>query len=219
VQLSLPADDGGLPLTYLKLYIDDGSEADNPTFVTEVANYDDESFELTFEIAQAPNSLVLGRIYQLVTVAANNAGSSAQSTILQAALVAPPDQPATPTVDYDLSSENSLFIRFQTSLSLQSKSPGGDITGYQLLMATPESGDVFDVVFGTVKQSTQVTEYLVSALMTGEEYRFKVLAFNFNGPSEASDIAYIRVCGFPSGLQRPYKVDTDTSTPSITVGW
>jgi hypothetical protein len=104
-----------------------------------------------------------------------------------------------------------------------SKIPGGDITGYQLLMATPDSGDTFEIVFDTVKQSTQVTEYLVSepdyTLTTGADYRFKVLAYNFNGPSDPSDVSYIRVCGFPSGLAKPYKVDTDVSTPSITVGW
>jgi hypothetical protein len=90
VQLYLPSEEGGLPLTSLKLLIDDGSESANPTF-TEVSTYDDTSFVLTFTIEMAPNTLLLGSIYQLVTVAANDVGDSEQSNILRAALVAPPD--------------------------------------------------------------------------------------------------------------------------------
>ena len=85
-----------------------------------------------------------------------------------------------------------------------SPSPGGDITGYQLLMATPESGEVFTVVADTVHRSIQALEYLVGApahtLVTGSTYRFKVIAYNMNGPSTASSIADFLVCGAPAGL-------------------
>lgn len=57
-------------------------------------------------------------------------------------------------------------------------------------MATDESGDAFTTIFDSVNLSTQVTEYLVGApdhvLVTGNSYRFKVVAYNYNGPSEAS---------------------------------
>lgn len=34
------------------------------------------------------------------------------------------------------------------------ESPGGDIIGYQLLMATPETGDDFEVIFDSVDIAT-----------------------------------------------------------------
>ncbi len=56
--------------------------------------------------------------------------------------------------------------------------------------------------------------------MTGNYYRFKVVVFNFNGPSEASEITAVRVCGQPSGLDKPVKLAATTAPePSITVQW
>jgi hypothetical protein len=90
-------------------------------------------------------------------------------------------------------------------------------------MATPESGDAFSVVLDTVLRSTQVTEFLVSSpsysLTTGANYKFKVVAYNFNGPSSDSPISEFRVCGDPSGMAQPFRVSATVTTPSITVGW
>jgi len=91
-------------------------------------------------------------------------------------------------------------------------------------MATPESGDEFHTILDTRARSTQVSEYLVGApkhnLATGSYYRFKVVAHNFNGASQASEIGTFRVCADPSGLAKPFKIATSISpTPSITIGW
>jgi hypothetical protein len=170
----------------------------------------------------ATDGLELGKIYRLRTLAKNAKGSSASSNALSAALVAPPDKPAAPVADMLQSGETSLFMYWTTSSSLPSKPPGGDIIGYQLLMATPDSGDDYEVVFDSVNTSTQLTEYLVTTpdynLTTGAVYRFRVKAFNFNGPSTASDITSVRVCGQPSGLAKPTKLVAVTApTPSITI--
>jgi hypothetical protein len=88
-------------------------------------------------------------------------------------------------------------------------------------MAGPDAGDNFSVVFDTVRTSTQVTEYLITApdysLVTGSVYRFRVKAFNFNGPSTESAVTSVQACGMPSGISKPVKVSANTATPSITI--
>jgi hypothetical protein len=39
-----------------------------------------------------------------------------------------------------------------------------------------------------------------STLVTGSTYRFKVIAYNFNGGSQESEISEFLVCGPPSGF-------------------
>jgi hypothetical protein len=68
-----------------------------------------------------------------------------------------------------------------------------------------------------------VTESLIGSpdysLESGSTVRFKVIAYNYNGGSEASDIGTFPVCGEPSGLAKPTKLASSTVTPSITVLW
>jgi len=127
-------------------------------------------------------------------------------------------------VDRTQSGAASLFVRWAAGPDDPTTTPGGDIVGYQLLMATPESGEEFSSVLDTRARSTRVAEHLVGApehsLAAGSYYRFKVVAHNFNGASEASAIGTFRVCADPIGLAKPYKVGATTApAPSITVGW
>lgn len=92
------------------------------------------------------------------------------------------------------------------------------------MMATPESGDDYSVIFDGVNLSTQVVEYLVGSpaytLITGATYRFKVVSYNFNGAGTHSNIISSPACGEPSGLAKPVKLTSATTpTPSITIQW
>jgi hypothetical protein len=98
------------------------------------------------------------------------------------------------------------------------------VTGYVLHMATPESGEDFSVVLDTRARSTQVRELRVGApehaLTTGQSYRFRVVAYNFNGAGPASEIAAFVACGAPTGFAKPYRITSATAPqPSITIGW
>jgi titin len=57
------------------------------------------------------------------------------------------------------------------------------------------------------------------SLVTGSVYRFRVKAFNFNGPSAESAVTSVQACGIPSGIAKPIKVSTNTATPSVTISW
>jgi hypothetical protein len=48
-------------------------------------------------------------------------------------------------------------------------------------------------------------------------YRFYLLAYNFNGASDPSDIATLTPCDVPSSWSKPTKVSTTTS--SISISW
>lgn len=220
--ISLPLDNGGQILTSIELWRDDGSQADNPTY-TQVSTYDTTSFTLSHTPTVSDDGIETGKIYSFRTLGTNAKGSSEFSKRVQIAVSAPPSAPTTPTADYQYSSDSSIFVQWTANTDDPLLSPGGDITGYELLMATDETGEDYTSVFNSENLSTQVTEYLVGspdfALTAGSNVRFKVIAYNFNGPSEASDIATFPVCGNPSGMAKPTKVIASTVTPSITVQW
>jgi hypothetical protein len=119
-----------------------------------VSSYVSTSFNAQHTVTIAADGLVLGKIYRFRTLAKNAKGSSASSNPLSAALVAPPAKPSAPVADMSQSGETSLFMQWTTSPSPVSKAPGGDIVGYQLLMATPYSGDDYEIVFDSVNKST-----------------------------------------------------------------
>jgi large repetitive protein len=223
VALSLPADDGGLPVQGLELLRDDGDQDGAPIDVL-VASYDPYSFSLQHELTTTLDGIVSGRIYSFATRATNAKGVSELSGRLQAAVASPPSAPAAPTVDRSRSGETSLLIRWAAVPDDPSVSPGGDLTGYELLMAGPESGEEFSTVLDSVGVSTQTTELLVGPaafpLSTGGVYRFKLALHNFNGAGLPSEISTFRVCAPPSGLAKPFKVGSATAPAlSITVGW
>ena len=63
--------------------------------------------------------------------------------------------------------------------------------------------------------SPQINSYVVTNLSQGKPYRFKLLAYNYNGPSAESDIATFRACEAPRNFGRPQKKITTAS--SITI--
>lgn len=198
VAISLPLGDGGEILTGIELWRDAGDQLDNPVY-TQVSTYDAAGASPTHTLSVAADAIETGKVYSLRTRATNAKGASEYSKRVQIAVTAPPAAPAAPVANYVLSSESSVHVTWTALTADASLSPGGDITGYQLLMATAETGEDYVVVFDSVNLSTQVTEALVGSpehtLSAGSTVRFKVIAYNYNGAGSTSDIAALRVCG------------------------
>ena len=196
--ISLPLDNGGQILTGIELWRDAGDLLESPVYAL-VDTYDVAGAGPTHTLTVAADAIETGKVYSLRTRATNAKGASGFSERVQIAVAAPPTAPAAPAANYALSSESSIHVAWAALSPDGSRSPGGDITGYQLLMATDETGEDYIVVFDSVNLSTLVTEYQVGApdhtLAAGSTVRFKVTAYNYNGAGSPSEIAALLICG------------------------
>ena len=129
LSLYLPPDDGGLSLTSLELWRDEGNQDGSPSNV-EVTTYDAASFSLSHELTTTLDGIVTGKVYSFRTRAINPKGASEFSELLLAAVASPPARPNAPIVDRTHSGSTSLFIKWSAGPLDPSKSPGGDIIGY-----------------------------------------------------------------------------------------
>lgn len=98
-----------------------------------------------------------------------------------------PIKPNTPSVNYAFSSNTSLYVFW--TLNTDGTGPGGKIRGYKLYMDDGRGG-LFKMIYSSVDISPTINSYLVPNLIKALPYRFKLEAYNFNGPStQMSDIA------------------------------
>jgi len=67
------------------------------------------------------------------------------------------------------------------------------------------------------RANPSLLEFNVENLTPGEQYGFSVVAFNFNGQSEPSEVSTYTVCTAPNGQMPP--VVTGTTSVSITFKW
>ena len=105
-----------------------------------------------------------------------------------------PDQPTTLSV----SSIDSVSITLSWSISLDKQLP---VIGYQLQM-DDGYGDDFQTIYNEYNL-TNVRQYTATGLTRGLEYRFQLMALNFNGPGVASSTFDVYFCSPPSGLLPP----------------
>lgn len=77
-------------------------------------------------------------------------------------------------------------------------------------------GGTFTTVYSNLHSSPSITSYLATGLTTAHPYRFKVIAYNYNGAGAESAIATFTPCSLPTGWVKPSKVSTTTSTISIS---
>lgn len=133
--------------------------------------------------------LAAGAVYRFQYYATNEYGDSPGSAILSAASTNLPDSPGAPAVDWSQSGRTSLYIHW--AVSSTGNLPEAAILGYLLQM---DSGNAtFVTVFdGSFKPG--VLGHLVQGLTNGAYYSFRVLAINFNGNSEPSEISGFYVC-------------------------
>jgi hypothetical protein len=211
LQMFETKDFGGSTVTEYELWLDQG-EINSP--FTKLDSYDTTGFIFTHTANFAVDGITTGKIYSFKFRALNSKGFSEFSEILSVAASDPPIKANTPTVDYALSTKNSLFIKWQ--LTTDMVTPGGRIIGYYLY-CDDGLGGAFTIVLNTVGLTAHVNEFLVTGLTTSRQYRFKLVAFNYNPqPGIESDIASFHVCDLPDQWDRPQKLSTSQTSISIT---
>jgi len=78
-------------------------------------------------------------------------------------------------------------------------------------------GGAFKVIYDTVPLSPQIRHFLVPNLTHSLNYRFYVVAHNFNGGGPSSDIAFLKPCSLPDQWSKPHWV-SNTKT-EIKIAW
>jgi len=198
LQLYESEDYGGSVVTEYELWRDQGES--NSEFSL-VPTYDTTGFFLTHTMTFALDGITTGKIYKFRFRAKNSKGYSEFSGAVSIAAVGPPSKPATPSVDYKLSTRSQLYVKW--SMNADGTSPGGLITGYKLY-ADDGIGGEFSLIQSTVGFTSQIAEYLYTGLEAGRNYRFKVVAYNFNPtPSPDSDASSFHACDLPGNWDRP----------------
>jgi hypothetical protein len=89
--------------------------------------------------------------------------------------------------------------------------PAGQITYYKLYMDDGLFGDFVEVSY-TTNSLTQIT---VKNLTIGHQYRFKVIAANFNQVGPFSEIASFYACQPPGKLSPPIFVSNSGNLMSL----
>ena len=213
VKLQTCPDNGGAHISLHELLINEGTDGSD----FDEANLYDKSgslMEHTFDTTNMP-TLSSNLIYQVKFRCYNIKGYSEDSEILYVTAHSPPLKPATPTVNYAFSSNSSLYV--QWALNSDVTGPGGKIKGYKLY-ADDGRGGLFKMIYSTVDVSPAIDHYLFTGLTKALPYRFRLEAYNFNGPSSyLSNIATYMPCNTPSRWSKPSRISSTES--SITVRW
>lgn len=212
--LTRSEDNGGSDITRHELWVDDGALG----AFSKVASYDGSS--LAFTVDQAvETALVTGLTYRFKSLAVNDVGSSDFTGATSVALASLPSKPAVPERVASLSTASRIVLQWVAPAS--SGSPGGDITGYRLLMDDGLGGD-FTVIYDG-DNAPSLVQYVIGgdssihAVVAGRGYRFRLAARAFNGLGELSDITTIWACAAPSGLEPPL-LELNTGT-TMTLTW
>jgi len=179
---------------------------DGVTF-SNVANYD--TVSPSYSLSKIEDSLVTGTIYYLRFRARNSIGWGPYSSNLVAALAAPPATPSVPIRDDSLSDKTTVAFRWPAVVD----GPGGNgaaITGYRVYMAKGLSG-TFALVFDG-KTFRTITSFVVPNLVTGQLYRVKISAFNFNGEGAQSSEMITYACIAPQVMDAPIRLRSTSTT-------
>jgi hypothetical protein len=153
----LNVDNGGAAINgYLLELYDDLLTA----FVT-VTNYDGVSNFYIFN--DFTDSLITGQIMRIRISAINIIGTGTPSNELIVALTAVPNTPIAPTRIEVSSSKTAIGVDWTAVAG--GTSPGGDIIGYRLYMATGSAGSFSLIYDGTSYPG--ITSRVISGLVTG----------------------------------------------------
>lgn len=77
-------------------------------------------------------------------------------------------------------------------------------------------GGTYSLLFDG-KDFRTITSYIVEDLITGDLYKFKISAYNFNGEGPVSDELITYACVSPSKMNPPTRISS-TQT-SIDIAW
>lgn len=143
---------------------------------------------------------------------ANGWGPLSESALLRAATA--PSIPPAPIYDPDSSSSTTIYLGFVPP----SDDGGADISEYRLYM------DAVSAVWNpSLIHSGSALFFEVDAtansLVAGTTYRFYLQAVNAFGPSGSSEETRAALGSHPNKPNAPYKIESQSSLTSITVGW
>ena len=127
-------------------------------------------------------SMTTGLHYFFVYRAVNSVDSSVFSDEINVALIKYPAKTMTPIKEDLLSSMTSIYVTWDLLIANDLEE-----LGYNLYMDSGNDGDFKLLLNG--KGMPGVNYKLVEGLTTGQSYRFKVQAVNFNGTGPYSDVA------------------------------
>lgn len=151
----------------------------------------------------------MGRIYSFKFRSANSVGFSEFSDLLRVGIS---DQILAP-----LNLNSDLELATATSLTMTwSAVPDGQLktNGYSLEMILDD--DNWVQVFDSVNNPDRLRA-TIFGLQTAKLYTFRVFAYDFNGPSQPSEIFKIYACGLPRYFSPPRYVWSTQTT--ITIEW
>lgn len=204
-------DNNGGQVEYYTLYRNNGT---GTTDLVTTSAYDGTT---QFNVNTTSDSdLVVGITYTFYVTAHNDAGESELSDGIAVALARVPEQIAVPIHNTAKSTRTKITVKWTKNTDIDS--PGGNVLGFKLYMATSAGGD-YNLVYTTYSPS--ITQYSATGLTPGEMYKFKVLAYNYNGEGPLSDALITYACEDVSDVYPPVyeSASNDNTTATMTVTW
>ena len=188
---SKPTNNVGCPITGFRLLRSNG-DGTTPTIQELVIVQDNP--ELTSWTTTGLTKI--GSEYMFYLIVYNEVGS-ASSNVFSFVLAAVPDTPTNIVFqDYTSTGVNKIILSFVSLTTAQNG--GSSILGYQIWRDNGHGGDFFALYENDSVLSTSYVDYNVTK---GISYRYKWRAWNINGWSEFSPVAYLIAASIPQNLK------------------
>lgn len=202
INLPSPQSNGGSDIIDYQLYVDLG---DINTSFGLVSNATGNSGTVTLPLSG--QTLTKGKIYSVRWSVRSIIGTSQVSDILRFGYGASANPPTSLAIDLPNSSSGTIALTWN-------KATDGDlkILGYVLQMQTDTYTTIYDG-----RHDPDTTSYTISGLTPGKFYQFRVMSYNYNGPSLTYSTLGTYACGIPDGFSTPQLVSSTSS--SITIKW
>jgi hypothetical protein len=199
--LSPSPDNGGSPILYYNLYMDNG---DLTVPMTKINAYDGTSTSYTISSGLTPTTK-----YRFAYTAVSAMGESEQIFESRFAAARLPDKPNDASEGSDT---DETHITVTWPVAADTEIP---ITGYSLEMRNYYDTN-WSLIYNGYNYAT-ILQYSTTAVVQHNEYVFRYRAYNFNGPSVYSNELNIVACRNPSGLNAP--TYTTSTITSISIKW
>jgi hypothetical protein len=160
----------------------------------EITTFDGSSMSHTVTVID--DALVAYEKYRFRIKSVNDFGSSDYSAELAAAVSPLPSIPDPVSKVQDYSTDRTITVSWAEPPIYT-----GEVSGFQLFMTDFASGTKTMVYDG--QRNPNNLQYTVYSLEPGQTYGFTVIAYNFNGAGEESEITLMKPCTLPSGLSTP----------------
>jgi hypothetical protein len=204
-------DNGGCPLLYYKLYMNDGlggstfleidwPALENKPYLTQHTV----TKESTADSSTGGATLTTGRAYRLKLSAHNEVGEVPSTNYVEIVAASAPDAPATPPSQNFASTDIDRIRVEYSSLDTLATNGGSSILGYDLWRDDGAGGDLA-TIYGerASTQSILALHYTDFSVVKGTTYRYKYRARNINGWGDFSSEAYLFAAGVPSTPRAP----------------